>query len=75
MWMLLEQVTESEMEDHEEVVTSWSDAVQDIPELWKDVVSRCLDPDPNERIGLSELVDFWEAMKGKDWTGPSVEGK
>lgn len=67
MWMLLEQVTESDMEDHFEVVT-WSDAVPDIPELWKDVVSRCLDPDPNERISLFELVDFWETMKEKDWT-------
>ena len=63
------------MEDHVEVFTSWSDAVQDIPELWKDVVSRCLDPDPNERISLPELVDFWEAMKGKKWTSSLVEVK
>lgn len=51
MWMLLEQVTQSEVEDLSEVVISWSDMVEDVPEDWKGIVSRCLDPDPNERIG------------------------
>ncbi|KAM0805019.1 hypothetical protein BDR22DRAFT_817516 [Usnea florida] len=37
MWMLLEQVTESDTEDHVEAVTSRGDAVQNIPELWEDV--------------------------------------
>ena len=59
MWMLLEQVTQSEAEDLNEVIVSWSDMVTDIPQGWKDLVHRCLDPDPNERIGLSALVDFW----------------
>ena len=65
MWMLLEQVTQSEVEDLDEVIVSWSDMVKDIPQGWKDVVNRCLDPDPNERIGLSELVDFWAAVQCK----------
>ena len=65
MWMLLEQVTQSEVEDLDEVIVSWSDMVIDIPQGWKDVVNRCLDPDPNQRIGLSELVDFWAAVHCK----------
>ena len=65
MWMLLEQVTQSEVEDLEEVVISWSDMAKDIPEEWKSVVNRCLLPDPNERIGLSELVDFWAIEQRK----------
>ena len=65
MWMLLEQVTQSEVEDLDEVIVSWSDMVNDIPQGWKDVVNRCLDPDPNERIGMAELVDFWAAVQCK----------
>ncbi|KAL9127373.1 MAG: hypothetical protein Q9175_007746 [Cornicularia normoerica] len=70
MWMLLEQVTQSEVEERDEVVVSWSDLAKDIPEDWKGVVSRCLDHDPNERIGLLELVDFWEAVACKDQAYP-----
>lgn len=65
MWMLLEQVTQSEVEDLSEVVVSWSDMGKDIPEDWKRIVSRCLEPDPNERIGLLELVEFWGAVQRK----------
>ena len=65
MWMLLEQVTLSEVEELDKVVVSWSDMAKDIPEDWKSVVSRCLNLDPNERIGLLELVDFWAAVRRK----------
>ena len=65
MWMLLEQVTQSEVEDLDEVIVSWRDIVTDIPQGCKEVVDGCLDPDPNERIGLSELVDFWAAVQCK----------
>lgn len=65
MWMLLEQVTQNEVEELDKVVVSWSDMANDIPEGWKSVVSRCLHPDPNERIGLSELVDFWATVQRK----------
>ena len=70
MWMLLEQVTQSEVEELDKVVVSWSDMAKDIPEDWKSVVSRCLHPDPNERIGLSELVDFWAAVQRKGQADP-----
>jgi hypothetical protein len=63
MWMLLEQVAQSEVEDLDEVIVFWSEAAQDIPDDWRGVVCRCLDPDPNKRITLLELVDFWEAVK------------
>lgn len=66
MWMLLQQVAQSEVEERDEVIVSWSDVAKDIPEDWKGVVSRCLDPDPNERISLLELVDFWRAVTCRD---------
>ncbi|KAL8745462.1 MAG: hypothetical protein Q9190_002399 [Brigantiaea leucoxantha] len=65
MWMLLEEVTQSEVEELDEVIVSWSAFADDIPEDWKGVVSRCLDPDPNKRVELSELVDFWKAVTCK----------
>ncbi len=67
MWMLLEHVTQSEVEDLSEVVVSWSDTAKDIPEDWKGIVSRCLEPNPNKRIGLLELVEFWGAVQRKSW--------
>ena len=62
MWMLLEQVTEGETEGLTNIVVSWSDKAKDIPDEWKEIVGRCLDPDPNERISLLGLVDFWAAV-------------
>ncbi|KAL8966584.1 MAG: hypothetical protein Q9197_005899, partial [Variospora fuerteventurae] len=35
MWMLLEQVTQSEVEEREQITVSWSDFAEDIPEDWK----------------------------------------
>ncbi|KAL9014417.1 MAG: hypothetical protein Q9173_000938 [Seirophora scorigena] len=66
MWMLMDEVTEQEIEECDEIVFSWSDYTDDNPEGWKDVVNRCLAPDPNDRIGLKELVDFWKAVTCKD---------
>ncbi|KAL8724400.1 MAG: hypothetical protein Q9166_007971 [cf. Caloplaca sp. 2 TL-2023] len=66
MWMLLDEVTQSEVEDCDEIVVSWSDSADDIPEDWKNVVDRCLHPDPNERVRLGELVDFWKGVTCKE---------
>jgi len=63
MWMLLEQVSQSRLEDEDDVVVCWSEDARDIPRDWKEIVSRCLNPDPNKRIRLQELVDFWEAVE------------
>ena len=68
MWMLLQQVAQSEVEDLDEVVVYWSEDARDIPDDWKAVVDRCLDPDPNKRIGLMDLLNFWEKVKCEDWT-------
>lgn len=62
--LLLEQVTQSEVEDLDEVVVSWSDMVKDIPEDWKGVVSHCLDPDTNERIGARGLMSPSDLAQG-----------
>ncbi|KAL9594509.1 MAG: hypothetical protein Q9219_006991 [cf. Caloplaca sp. 3 TL-2023] len=59
MWMLLEQVTDEEAEEMSQVVVSWNKSAVDIPKAWRDVVCRCVNPDPNKRIELLELVDFW----------------
>jgi hypothetical protein len=59
MWMLLQQVTQSDVEDLNQVTVYWDKKASDIPEDWKVVIGSCLDPDPNRRIGLSELVRFW----------------
>lgn len=61
MWMLLQQVAQSEVEDLDEVIVSWNEEASDIPEGWKVVVGSCLEPDPNRRIRLSELVEFWKS--------------
>lgn len=64
MWMLLQQVTQSEVENLHEVNIYWDEEASDIPEDWKAVVSSCLDPDPN-RIRLPGLVGLWENAKCK----------
>jgi hypothetical protein len=67
MWMLLRQPDMGSFEDiesTEEVVEDW-DSSDDIPEDWKRVVHHCLKHDPNERISLQELLDFWEIAKHK----------
>lgn len=66
MWMILEQVPQNRLEDAGGVVVSWSEDAKDIPEDWKAMVSRCLDPDPNERIRLLEVVAFWEVVNHKE---------
>jgi hypothetical protein len=56
-------VTQSEVEDLDEVVVYWNEEASDIPEDWKTVVDSCLDSDPNRRIGLPELESFWRNEK------------
>lgn len=34
-----------------------------IPSHWKRVVKDCLQRDPNKRIGLRELVIFWDSER------------
>jgi hypothetical protein len=60
MWMLLQQVSGEEIEDCSgEIVVTWNKDAGDIWQRWKDFVQRCLEVDPNQRIRLSQLVDFW----------------
>ena len=62
MWMLLEEKLQKDIEDLDVVVVSWSEASCDIPDICKSIISRCLDPDPNKRIKLHDLVEFWNGM-------------
>lgn len=62
MWMLLRQPDMNAFKDvmsTEEVVEDWESS-EDIPAHWRHVVQECLKHDPNERIGLRELVAFWD---------------
>lgn len=68
MWMLLDQTDMERFEDVEstdDVLVNWNSS-HDIPDSWKGVVQRCLKVDPNERLGLRELVAFWDQeIKGQ----------
>ena len=62
MWMLLQQVPQGDVQylDRQSIIVGWSDEANDIPDIWKAVVMGCLERDPNKRIGLGDLVRFWE---------------
>ncbi|MCJ1422408.1 hypothetical protein MMC29_000288 [Sticta canariensis] len=65
MWMLLRQPDMNAFEDimsTEEVVEDWESS-EDIPAHWKQVVQDCLKERPNERIGLRELLTFWDGVR------------
>lgn len=65
MWMLLQEVPQEDVEgrDPKGIVVDWSEDAADIPDHWKAVVMRCLERDPNKRIGLIDLVRFWEGQQ------------
>ena len=65
MWMLLQEVAQEDVEDLDpkEISVSWREDAGSIPDHWKAVVMRCLECDPNKRIGLSDLVRFWEEQQ------------
>ncbi|KAK4242745.1 hypothetical protein C8A03DRAFT_28975 [Achaetomium macrosporum] len=60
MWMLLRQpaMDFDEIEHPNELSTDW-DGAEDIPELWKGMVDRCMADDPNERPDVMEMLRFW----------------
>ncbi|MCJ1245438.1 hypothetical protein MMC30_002642 [Trapelia coarctata] len=62
MWLLLEQVpiNRDDVEDYCSRTIQWSDDSMDIPQSWKDIVAACVKEDPNERIGMKELLSFWK---------------
>ncbi|KAI1076824.1 kinase-like domain-containing protein [Whalleya microplaca] len=65
MWMLLRQpdmIAFEDIESTEEVVEDWESS-EDIPAHWKHVIQRYLKHDPNERISLRELTDFWDGVR------------
>lgn len=65
VWMLLCQPDLDKFDDitcTEEVVEDWESS-ENIPEHWKRVVEDCLHKDPNKRIGLRELVAFWDSER------------
>ncbi|KAK3935263.1 kinase-like protein [Diplogelasinospora grovesii] len=61
MWVLLQEVWVADLYHlgPKEIIVSWDEDAKDTPDHWKAVVMRCLHLDPNERIGLTDLVRFW----------------
>ncbi|KLU91961.1 hypothetical protein MAPG_10909 [Magnaporthiopsis poae ATCC 64411] len=47
------------VEHPNDLVTDW-EGTEDIPESWKQMVDRCLSPDPNERPDVVEVVCFFK---------------
>lgn len=77
MWMLLRQPDMNSFEDvlgTEDVVEDW-DSSEDIPAHWKRVISNCLKNEPNERIGLRELLAFWDNARLERRTPAAGTGK
>lgn len=65
MWMLLRQPDMDAFEDitsTEDVVEDWGSS-EDIPVHWRHVVEGCLKHSPTERMGLSELLTFWDGAR------------
>lgn len=69
MWMLLAQVDEGDPQ--REIAVFWEKAY-DIPSPWVAIVQQCIDKDPNQRPGLVELRDFWQAETRHDLPNPIV---
>lgn len=61
MWMLLGQVASTCDIDGDSMV-SWDESASDISQHWKDLVSLCVEVNPNKRIGLSELTGCWSSL-------------
>lgn len=49
-----------EVEHPNDLATDW-EGTEDIPESWKQMVDRCLSPDPNERPDVVEVARFFES--------------
>ncbi|KAH8744314.1 kinase-like domain-containing protein [Diaporthe sp. PMI_573] len=65
MWMLLRQCNKDDfegIENTEDIVEDWTSS-DDIPSHWKEAVEGCLKRDPNDRTGLQDIHDFWEAAR------------
>ena len=63
MWMLLDEISQDEIEHLDVVSVVWTEASNDVPDSCKTIVLRCLHPDPNQRATLEELLEFWSAMR------------
>jgi serine/threonine protein kinase len=64
MWMLLARIDEGQAyhiwKNNPEKVLWRLKSQHDMPQDWKDIIRRCVCEDPNNRIDLKELSDFWE---------------
>ncbi|KAF2501956.1 hypothetical protein BU16DRAFT_520920 [Lophium mytilinum] len=66
MWQLLEQVALDHLQEIVDVYGDgikngvvWTTMTEEMPESWREVVGACRRKEPNERIRMKELVEFW----------------
>ncbi len=63
MFLILEEVGLEHIPGVEDYATAqicWTEKAVDIPERWRDAVDKCVRQDSNERMGMQELLKFWE---------------
>ena len=64
LWVIFEQIDEELfLTNRDECVSKrhfWSLKSNDIPQCWKDFISRCVEVDPNERDTFENAVEFWQ---------------
>lgn len=71
MWQILEQVALEHSADiereYEGILNGvcWAEKSAGVPPAWKDVVGRCRTVDPNSRLRMRDLVEFWKSEAEK----------
>ena len=60
MWMILTRTPSEELKDRD--IWWVSEAIEAIPDSWKKVIENCICKDPNDRVRLEVLLQFWKGV-------------
>ena len=74
-WMVLAEISQDEIEHLDVAPVTWTEVSNHVPDSCKAMVLRCLDPDPNQRVKLGELLEFWGSVHnriGINWRTPHL---
>jgi serine/threonine protein kinase len=67
MWQILEQVALEHLPDIEKAYDGikegvvWTEMSADLPARWRSLVDRCRKKDPNQRMRMVDVVEFWRS--------------